>query len=281
MKKFIAVLSALSIAAALTVGASAATLGDVNGDGAINSSDALGVLQYSVGIENKGFIKANADVNGDGTINSSDALKILKVSVGLETIGKVPSTKKEIVSYYNNALNKTYAQAKRAKVTTDDSGTYSINGKESPIKSNPASIEAEFVNGKDKDGFAVSLYGPETKLTEDMLSSATVKQQGGGLKITLIIKSEKVDVKKDSVYNAAGAFPFESCSDGTEIKSFTSGYVTYKGTVIEAVTDSSGRVTDLSIKMPYDNEFKMKNSNGKTDVIKEKGATTYLGQFGF
>ena len=274
MKKFIAILSAVSLAAALTVGASAATLGDVNGDGAINSADALGVLQYSVGIENKGFIKANADVNGDGTINSSDALKILKVSVGLETIDK---SKKEVVEYYNNALKKTYAQAKRAKVTTDDSGTYSINGKESPIKSNPASIEAEFVNGKDKDGFAVSLYGPETKLTEKMLSSA----KGGGLKITLVIKSEKVDVKDDAVYNAAGAFPFENCSDGTEIKSFTSGYVTYTGTVIEAVIDSSGRVTDLSIEMPYENSFVMKHSDGKTDVIWEKGATTYLGQFGF
>lgn len=278
MKKFIAVLSALSIAAALTVGASAATLGDVNGDGAINSSDALGVLQYSVGIENKGFIKANADVNGDGTINSSDALKILKVSVGLETIDK---SKKEVVEYYNNALKKTYAQAKRAKVTTDDSGTYSINGKVSEIKSNPASLEAEFVNGKDKDGFAVSLYGPETKLTEDMLKSATVEQQGGNLKITLVIKSEKVDVKSDAVYNAAGAFPFEYSSDKTEIKSFTSGYVTYTGTIIEAVTDSSGRVTDLSIEMPYDNVFYMKHSNGKTDVIKENGKNTYLGQFGF
>ena len=278
MKKFIAVLSAVSLAAALTVGASAATLGDVNGDGAINSADALGVLQYSVGIENKGFIKANADVNGDGTINSSDALKILKVSVGLETIDK---SKKEVVEYYNNALKKTYAQAKRAKVTTDDSGIYSINGKVSEIKSNPASVEAEFVNGKDKDGFAVSLYGPETKLTEDMLSSASIVKQGGNLKITLIIKSEKVDVKSDAVYNAAGAFPFEYCSDKTEIKSFTSGYVTYMGTIIEAVADSSGRVTYLSIKMPYDNEFKMKNSNGKTDEIKEHGRTIYLGQFGF
>ena len=278
MKKFIAVLSAVSLAAALTVGASAATLGDVNGDGAINSADALGVLQYSVGIENKGFIKANADVNGDGTINSSDALKILKVSVGLETIDK---SKKEVVEYYNNALKKTYAQAKRAKVTTDDSGIYSINGKVSEIKSNPASVEAEFVNGKDKDGFAVSLYGPETKLTEDMLSSASIVKQGGNLKITLIIKSEKVDVKSDAVYNAAGAFPFEYCSDKTEIKSFTSGYVTYMGTIIEAVADSSGRVTYLSIKMPYDNEFKMKNSNGKTDDISDKGTTTYLGQFGF
>lgn len=278
MKKFIAVLSAVSLAAAMTVGASAATLGDVNGDGAINSSDALSVLKYSVGITDKGFIKANADVNGDGTINSSDALKILKASVGLETIDK---SKKEVVEYYNNALKKTYAQAKRAKVTTDDSGIYSINGKVSTIESDPASVEAEFVNGKDKDGFAVSLYGPETKLTEDMLSSASIVKQGGNLKITLIIKSEKVDVKSDAVYNAAGAFPFEYCSDKTEIKSFTSGYVTYMGTIIEAVADSSGRVTNLSIEMPYDNVFYMKHSNGKTDEIKEHGRTIYLGQFGF
>ena len=278
MKKLTKVISAVSLAAALTVGASAATLGDVNKDGAINSADALGVLQYSVGIENKGFDRENADVNGDGTINSSDALKILKASVGLETIDK---SKKEVVEYYNNALKKTYAQAKRAKVTTDDSGIYSINGKVSEIKSNPASVEAEFVNGKDKDGFAVSLYGPETKLTEDMLSSASIVKQGGNLKITLIIKSEKVDVKSDAVYNAAGAFPFEYCSDKTEIKSFTSGYVTYMGTIIEAVADSSGRVTDLSIEMPYDNVFYMKHSNGKTDEIKEHGRTIYLGQFGF
>ena len=278
MKKLTKVISAVSLAAALTVGASAATLGDVNKDGAINSADALGVLQYSVGIENKSFDRENADVNGDGTINSSDALKILKVSVGLETIDK---SKKEVVEYYNNALKKTYAQAKRAKVTTDDSGAYSINGKVSEIKSNPASVEAEFVNGKDKDGFAVSLYGPETKLTEDMLSSASIVKQGGNLKITLIIKSEKVDVKSDAVYNAAGAFPFEYCSDKTEIKSFTSGYVTYMGTIIEAVADSSGRVTNLSIEMPYDNVFYMKHSNGKTDEIKEHGRTIYLGQFGF
>ena len=278
MKKLTKVISAVSLAAAMTVGASAATLGDVNKDGAINSADALGVLQYSVGIENKGFDRENADVNGDGTINSSDALKILKVSVGLETIDK---SKKEVVEYYNNALKKTYAQAKRAKVTTDDSGIYSINGKVSEIKSNPASVEAEFVNGKDKDGFAVSLYGPETKLTEDMLSSASIVKQGGNLKITLIIKSEKVDVKSDAVYNAAGAFPFEYCSDKTEIKSFTSGYVTYMGTIIEAVADSSGRVTNLSIEMPYDNVFYMKHSNGKTDEIKEHGRTIYLGQFGF
>ena len=66
MKKFISILSALILTAALTVVSFAGNLGDVNGDGEINSYDALNVLRYSVGIESPGFI--------------------LRVSVGLETI---------------------------------------------------------------------------------------------------------------------------------------------------------------------------------------------------
>lgn len=58
---------------------------DINKDGAINSTDALIVLQYSVGKKN--FIETtedfiNADTNGDGNINSSDALNVLLISVG-------------------------------------------------------------------------------------------------------------------------------------------------------------------------------------------------------
>ncbi len=62
---------------------SAVQKGDVNFDGKINSSDALIVLQASVGsasLDSKG--KKAADVNGDGSINSSDALLILRYSVG-------------------------------------------------------------------------------------------------------------------------------------------------------------------------------------------------------
>lgn len=62
---------------------------DVNGDGKINSADALIVLQYSVDLNDT--IKTeeqfmNADTNGDGRINSVDALTILKISVGMEKI---------------------------------------------------------------------------------------------------------------------------------------------------------------------------------------------------
>ena len=101
------------------------------------------------------------------------------------------------------------------------------------------------------------------------------------MKIRLVLKSEKVDVKKDPVYNTAGGFPFEFGLDGTEIKDYTSGSVTYSGTVIEAVTDANGRVKELNIKTPYSSEFTMKQKNGKVDKITEKGETSYYGTFSF
>lgn len=59
------------------------TLGDINSDGKINSTDALFILQYSVGqitLDNKKSTRA--DVTKDGKINSSDALMILQYAVG-------------------------------------------------------------------------------------------------------------------------------------------------------------------------------------------------------
>lgn len=59
--------------------------GDITGEGKINSSDALAVLQHavqSVVITEDAKINAS-DINFDGKINSSDALAILQISVGL------------------------------------------------------------------------------------------------------------------------------------------------------------------------------------------------------
>ena len=58
------------------------TIGDIDGNGEINSSDSLKVLRISVKIETTSH-KELADVNGDGSIDSSDALNILRYSVKL------------------------------------------------------------------------------------------------------------------------------------------------------------------------------------------------------
>jgi hypothetical protein len=61
------------------------TLGDANGDGAIDIVDALIVAQYYVGLNPAGFNPDNADTNCDGSIDIVDALLIAQYYVGLMT----------------------------------------------------------------------------------------------------------------------------------------------------------------------------------------------------
>lgn len=57
-------------------------LGDVDGNGTLNYSDALLVLRWSIGLETLAD-PALGDMNGDGETNYADALRILRTSIGL------------------------------------------------------------------------------------------------------------------------------------------------------------------------------------------------------
>lgn len=60
------------------------TYGDVNGDGAINTADAVLVLQRAAGLIDGSVIdEAAADVNGDSAINTADAVLILQKAAKL------------------------------------------------------------------------------------------------------------------------------------------------------------------------------------------------------
>ena len=60
------------------------TLGDANGDGVVNSVDALLVLKQSAGlIKQDGAYSLAMDSNKDGVVNSADFLLILKYSADL------------------------------------------------------------------------------------------------------------------------------------------------------------------------------------------------------
>jgi hypothetical protein len=64
--------------------ATTTSLGGVNSDGQVNSTDALIILSADVGMDTSSFCPMNCgDVNGDGAVNSTDALIILSYDVGM------------------------------------------------------------------------------------------------------------------------------------------------------------------------------------------------------
>ncbi|MBO4562811.1 MAG: S8 family serine peptidase [Clostridia bacterium] len=60
-------------------------LGDVNGDGVVDSADALLTLRYAMGIVGEAsLIVEAADIDGDGAVTSADALMILRRALGAD-----------------------------------------------------------------------------------------------------------------------------------------------------------------------------------------------------
>ena len=60
------------------------TIGDINDDSVVNSTDALIILSGDVGMDISSFCPMNCgDVNEDGFVNSTDALILLSYDVGL------------------------------------------------------------------------------------------------------------------------------------------------------------------------------------------------------
>lgn len=59
-------------------------MGDVNGDGEVNISDAVALLRYLAGDESVNIIIGNSDMNGDGTVNISDAVTLLRRLAGYD-----------------------------------------------------------------------------------------------------------------------------------------------------------------------------------------------------
>lgn len=135
MSLVLAVLTALSCVAVSS--ATGVKYGDVTGDGTINSSDALAILQHSVGLaEIADENIAAADVNADMKLNSSDALLILQYAVGIiksfpaEDVGEddedkipAPETKEEILAFYAKTVNEAREKVPAYKLNSSTKAT--------------------------------------------------------------------------------------------------------------------------------------------------------------
>ena len=249
-------------------------MGDVNNDGSVNSSDALSILRYSVGLDEADINLKKADINGDGQVNSSDALKVLNISVGIEdnieykdpeeTKTPVNYSKEEAVKYYNEALKKAYASEKvTIKKNTD------INVKLDKFKPN---LFLSTVNGLIKDlavpteetkTFESNAVDAEkflvpTALEADGAKDYKVEKTENGYKVTITLVGEVVDYKTMPKYNTQTSLPIAGIADMAKKYNITvnSSKLDYSGTVITAEIDNSGNIISLNHTMPLAVEAK-------------------------
>lgn len=156
--------SALKIISAITVLAvvigcvctsfASAKIGDIDGNGEVNSNDALIIVKHAVGIKSA-VDEKTLDIDEDGIITSCDALTVLQIAVGIivpdepttepttkedpteptsediteptsedptepsteETVDPTAFTKEEIIAAYNNAVNKAVGEKAGYKKT--------------------------------------------------------------------------------------------------------------------------------------------------------------------
>lgn len=275
-KKSVSVALAAVIAFSLITTAFAAFKGDLNGNGDVNSTDALIVLKYSVGIE-KEINKEIADMNADEKINSTDALAILRISVGLAEPEEIPEDKpsapssiEEIVEYYNNAVNKVidekagYTKQRTTTVTELDAGNYTSMA-EGIVKDFLGEGTNEIKNTK---GTAKNLSAASLSVAD--IKSAVFEKTGDTYTVTLNLKdgssSATKSTKKDNspvaksgllagktVSNEYDYLNSESIyaavtAEGVSVNSVTSTNTNAK---IVAVIDSDGKILSLTASFDW------------------------------
>ena len=293
MNRFIK--AGISITAAAAIAASAAAvsfatdyMGDVNDDGAVNSSDALAILTYAVGNPDVTINLKKADLNADGLVNSSDALQVLKVSVGLaekteyvEEDTPADYDKAEIVNIYNDALKKAYASEKVTinKKTDVDVKISQLTPKslqdlaKNLIKEN--AVPTEETKTFNSNPTEAQKFLVPTALEADGAKEAKVEETENGFKITITLVKETVDYKTAPKYNTQASLPLTGIAEQAAKNNVkvTSSSLEYVGTVITAELDKDGNITSLNHTM--DLNIAAKAEYGLFTKIEGKGSGRY------
>ncbi|MBI4091899.1 MAG: hypothetical protein HY427_01695 [Candidatus Levybacteria bacterium] len=154
------------------------SLGDVNGDGKINSIDSSLILQYEAGlIPITKIIAANSDVNKDGKINSIDSSLILQYEAGL--ISTFPGCNTNVIS--GTVFQDNNGNAVQDSGETDYSGaaTIKLDRSTTATKYGNGYYFTDVASGKHEVALTVpSGYGATT----DTFASVTVPPSPGTFK---------------------------------------------------------------------------------------------------
>lgn len=286
MRKIFAFLLAFILIASLASPAAIAKsfkYGDVNGDGKVNSSDALEAFAFLTGKKDlSADAKKAADVDNNGEIDSNDVLLFLQFSTRSIDYFPVEATPDgssiaEIVSFYNTAANA--AKAYKGKMELNISqGTVS-----KIVESTFADAQIAIANGMLPNDYPVFktftvINGNgngrnETKgvnetrnikkilpiddnekmstLTADGVKSATRTRVEGGYRVVITLKEETI--------NKLGARPkhHSSCMGILEVTEddlrplkIDKLDVNYSGGVITAVIDDKNRLVEFDAVDP-------------------------------
>lgn len=281
MNKFIKAGISLATVAAIAASASAMVfatdyMGDVNDDGAVNSSDALLILRHSVGDETVTLNLKKADIDTNGTVNSADALAALRMSVGLDELieikddGKedektpVDFDKAELVEYYNNALKKAYASEKvtiakktDVKVKIDNLSAFKDIANSLIEK---YAVPTEATETFMSDPAKAEKFLVPTALEPDGAKEAKVEATENGYKVTITLVSETVDYKTAPKYNTQASLPLTGIAEIAAQNNVTvkSSSFNYAGTVLTAEIDKDGNILSLNHTMPLKLEATVK-----------------------
>lgn len=284
-KKLIAVmltavlcLSIMPFASAAIYGDHIFLRGDANADGAVNSSDALAILQFSVGKIDEGELNWRwADLNGDGTVNSSDALRILQISVGSDDPLKYDE--KEIVKFYADALFAScqdpseisyYSYYGSTMVNEEDETDYQEFDQE-------YDYTKYYVDGYDEYGYSTFEFCPEAQIPMEYVDSAEIEEADDGYWVTITLVEEQADFD-DPIPEATFWYTanYADCTDsGLEGLWVYDATAYFYEVTISASIDKNGFVTELYLDIPFTMHMSLEDNNGEHYAyVREEGIIT-------
>lgn len=176
----ITIIALASSGLAVKLGASS-SLGDVNGDGVINSGDSLLLMKYLVGqSELNETQRGNADVDKNEALNSKDALLILQFSNGSsEKIG-TPATANENIEAPTEPVS---TQSKPSGGNQTESASQEVAATEKEYERSGVSDDAAYfstdkniyftarITNKWKDASGKNMYQIEVKIKNNSAKS--------------------------------------------------------------------------------------------------------------